>query len=159
MTRFDAPFVPRRATAGRICIITFPGSAPLCPCALLIRKMPAFCSRIFSPSLKTFVLLCGLRGESKSILQPNHRRGIGAPRGGTSLTHSGSAPLRPTCIPSALRVSLRLGVVRSRWASWSSKPVAGRVAGRGGFDSHPLSPAFGRQTADHVVCCLSSVVS
>jgi hypothetical protein len=30
----------------------------------------------------------------------------------------------------------------SRWASWSSKPVAGRVAGRGGFDSHPLSPIF-----------------
>ncbi len=26
----------------------------------------------------------------------------------------------------------------SRRASWSSKPVAGRVAGRGGFDSHPL---------------------
>ena len=44
-----------------------------------------------------------------------------------------------------LRLSLhmlRMGVVRSRWASWSSKPVAGRVAGRGGFDSHPLSPKF-----------------
>lgn len=37
-------------------------------------------------------------------------------------------------------IILALGVVRSRWASWSSKPVAGRVAGRGGFDSHPLSP-------------------
>ena len=31
-----------------------------------------------------------------------------------------------------------VGVVKSRRASWSSKPVAGRVAGRGGFDSHPL---------------------
>lgn len=41
--------------------------------------------------------------------------------------------------PCATRV-LCMGVVRSRWASWSSKPVAGRVAGRGGFDSHPLSP-------------------
>jgi hypothetical protein len=29
----------------------------------------------------------------------------------------------------------------SRRASWSSKPVAGRVAGRGGFDSHPLPQA------------------
>ena len=35
-----------------------------------------------------------------------------------------------------------MGVVKSRWASWSSKPVAGRVAGRGGFDSHPLSPIY-----------------
>ncbi len=34
-----------------------------------------------------------------------------------------------------------LGVAGSRWASRSSKPVAGRVAGRGGFDSHPL-PLF-----------------
>jgi membrane-associated protease RseP (regulator of RpoE activity) len=33
-----------------------------------------------------------------------------------------------------------MGVVRSRWASWSSTPVAGRVAGRGGFVSHPLPP-------------------
>jgi hypothetical protein len=39
-----------------------------------------------------------------------------------------------------------VGVVRSRWASWSSKPVAGRVAGRGGFDSHPLSPRFLNET-------------
>ena len=43
-----------------------------------------------------------------------------------------------SCNPSCLRLSLHVGVVRSRWASWSSKPVAGRVAGRGGFDSHPL---------------------
>ena len=34
------------------------------------------------------------------------------------------------------------GVVGSRWAPRSSKPVAGRVAGRGGFDSHPLPPDF-----------------
>ena len=33
-----------------------------------------------------------------------------------------------------------MGVVGSRWAPRSSKPVAGRVAGRGGFDSHPLPP-------------------
>ena len=32
------------------------------------------------------------------------------------------------------------GVVGSRWAPRSSKPVAGRVAGRGGFDSHSLPP-------------------
>jgi hypothetical protein len=36
------------------------------------------------------------------------------------------------------RLCLLPGVVKSRRASWSSKPVAGRVAGRGGFDSHPL---------------------
>ena len=47
------------------------------------------------------------------------------------------------CQASPLRLSLHVGVVRSRWASWSSTPVAGRVAGRGGFDSHPLSPTFG----------------
>jgi hypothetical protein len=35
------------------------------------------------------------------------------------------------------------GVVGSRWAPRSSKPVAGRVAGRGGFDSHPLPPSTG----------------
>ena len=35
-------------------------------------------------------------------------------------------------------IMLVMGLVRSRWASWSSKPVAGRVASRGGFDSHPL---------------------
>jgi hypothetical protein len=34
------------------------------------------------------------------------------------------------------------GVVGSRWAPRSSKPVAGRVAGRGGFDSHPLPPLY-----------------
>ena len=39
-----------------------------------------------------------------------------------------------------------MGVVKSRWASWSSKPVAGRVAGRGGFDSHPLSPILGNRS-------------
>jgi hypothetical protein len=33
-------------------------------------------------------------------------------------------------------------VVRSRRASRSSKPAAGRVAGRGGFDPHPLPPVF-----------------
>jgi hypothetical protein len=33
-----------------------------------------------------------------------------------------------------------LGVVESWWAPRSSKPVAGRVAGRSGFDSHPLPP-------------------
>jgi hypothetical protein len=46
----------------------------------------------------------------------------------------------PACQASPLRLSLHMGVVRSRWASLSSKLVAGRVAGRGGFDSHPLSP-------------------
>ena len=35
-----------------------------------------------------------------------------------------------------------MGVVGSRWAPRSSKPVAGRVAGRGGFDSHPLPPYY-----------------
>lgn len=30
------------------------------------------------------------------------------------------------------------GVDESRWAPRSSKPVAGRVAGRGGFDPHPF---------------------
>ena len=35
-----------------------------------------------------------------------------------------------------------LGVVGSRWAPRSSKPVAGRVAGRGGFDSHPFPLSF-----------------
>jgi membrane-associated protease RseP (regulator of RpoE activity) len=35
-----------------------------------------------------------------------------------------------------------LGVVGSRWVPRSSKPVAGRVAGRGGFDSHPFPPYF-----------------
>ncbi len=35
---------------------------------------------------------------------------------------------------------IRTGVVGSRWAPRSSKPVAGRTAGRGGFDSHPLPP-------------------
>ncbi len=33
---------------------------------------------------------------------------------------------------------IRPGVVGSRWAPRSSKSVAGRVAGRSGFDSHPL---------------------
>jgi hypothetical protein len=45
-----------------------------------------------------------------------------------------------TCQSSSLRLSLHPGVVKSWRASWSSKPVAGRVAGRGGFDSHPLPP-------------------
>jgi hypothetical protein len=30
------------------------------------------------------------------------------------------------------------GMDESRWALRSSKPLAGRVAGRGGFDSHPF---------------------
>jgi hypothetical protein len=46
-------------------------------------------------------------------------------------------------------------VVRSRWASWSSTPVAGRVAGRGGFVSHPLPllirPDDGLQTIVHFI--------
>ena len=33
-----------------------------------------------------------------------------------------------------------LGVAGSRWAPRSSKPAAGRSAGRGGFDSHPPPP-------------------
>jgi hypothetical protein len=52
------------------------------------------------------------------------------------------------CQASPLRLSLHVGVVRSRWASWSSTPVAGRVAGRGGFDSHPLSPILWRARKD-----------
>ena len=35
-----------------------------------------------------------------------------------------------------------MGMDRSRWASRSSKPVAGRIAGRGGFDPHPFPPIF-----------------
>jgi hypothetical protein len=62
--------------------------------------------------------------------------------------------LNPTlslpCASTLHRVSLRAGVVRSRWVSWSSKPVAGRVAGRGGFDSHPLPPMFERWTINIV---------
>ena len=34
----------------------------------------------------------------------------------------------------------KMGVDESRWAPRSSKPLAGRVAGRGGFDSHALPP-------------------
>lgn len=41
----------------------------------------------------------------------------------------------------ALKVILKLGMVRSWWASRSSTPVSGRVASRGGFDSHPF-PLF-----------------
>ncbi len=41
--------------------------------------------------------------------------------------------------PYTRKVSLPiLGVVGPRWAPRSSKSVAGRYAGRGGFDSHPL---------------------
>jgi len=39
-------------------------------------------------------------------------------------------------------ICLDTGVVGSRWAPRSSKPVAGRVAGRGGFDSHALPPCI-----------------
>ena len=46
------------------------------------------------------------------------------------------------CKTSPLRLSLSPGVVRSRRASRSSTPVAGRVAGRGGFDPHPLPPVL-----------------
>ena len=38
------------------------------------------------------------------------------------------------------RGMLNPGVVESRWVPRSSKPVAGRYAGRGGFDTHPLPP-------------------
>lgn len=48
--------------------------------------------------------------------------------------------LRISCQTFQLRVSLSAGVVRSRWASRSSTPAAGRNAGRGGFDPHPLPP-------------------
>ncbi len=48
-----------------------------------------------------------------------------------------------SCNPFLIAVCLTsVGVVESRWAPRSSKPVAGRVAGRGGFDSHPLPPLF-----------------
>jgi hypothetical protein len=39
-------------------------------------------------------------------------------------------------------LEFREGVVGSRWAPRSSKPVAGCTAGRGGFDSHPLPPSY-----------------
>ncbi len=42
-----------------------------------------------------------------------------------------------------------MGVVGSRWAPRSSKPVTGRVAGRGGFDSHPLPPLFSTLNVMH----------
>ena len=42
--------------------------------------------------------------------------------------------------PLILCDTIYLGVDKSRWASRSSKPVAGRFAGRGGFDSHPFPP-------------------
>ncbi len=66
----------------------------------------------------------------------NLRRGRRKERNSTTLIHSDKC----SCNPSLLRLSLFVGVVRSRWVSWSSTPVAGRVASRGGFDSHPLSP-------------------
>ena len=45
--------------------------------------------------------------------------------------------------PYTRKVSLPiLGVVGPRWAPRSSKSVAGRYAGRGGFDSHPLLPTI-----------------
>jgi hypothetical protein len=60
---------------------------------------------------------------------------IDAFRHWTPGTHKLDSLRLPILQPSIMLVS---GVVRSRWASWSSKPVAGRVASRGGFDSHPL---------------------
>jgi len=36
------------------------------------------------------------------------------------------------------KVILKVGMARSWWASRSSTPVSGRVASRGGFDSHPF---------------------
>jgi hypothetical protein len=51
-----------------------------------------------------------------------------------------------SCQSSRLGVSLSPGVVRSRRASRSSKPAAGRVAGRGGFDPHPLPPFLCRSS-------------
>jgi hypothetical protein len=53
-----------------------------------------------------------------------------------------SIELRISCFSRSLRVCLPAGVVRSRRASRSSKPAAGRVAGRGGFDPHPLPPIY-----------------
>ena len=50
------------------------------------------------------------------------------------------AGLFSSCQSSCLRVSLLAGVVKSRWASRSSTSVTGRVASRGGFDSHALPP-------------------
>jgi glutaredoxin len=41
-------------------------------------------------------------------------------------------------------VFLTAGMAESWWAPRSSKPVAGRVAGRGGFDSHPFPPVLNR---------------
>lgn len=40
-------------------------------------------------------------------------------------------------------VFLTLGVDESRWIPRSSKSVAGRYAGRGGFDTHPFPPFIG----------------
>src|SRR5258706_4066094 len=42
-----------------------------------------------------------------------------------------------TCISLSPRLCLQVGVVRSRWISWSSKPVAGRVLGCGRVHFHP----------------------
>ena len=58
----------------------------------------------------------------------------------SELMESRDREINLTCNPLLIRLSLYAGVVRSRWVSWSSTPVAGRVASRGGFDSHPLSP-------------------
>jgi hypothetical protein len=60
----------------------------------------------------------------------------------TDLLHT---PCFLSCQTILLRLSLSLGVVRSRWASRSSTPAAGRFAGRGGFDPHPLPPLFSKQ--------------
>ena len=50
-------------------------------------------------------------------------------------------------------LSLRVGVVRSRWASRSSKSVSGRVASRGGFDSHPFpSNPIPQNQSEHHPC-------
>ncbi len=53
-------------------------------------------------------------------------------------------------------VCLGVGVVESRWAFRSSKPVTGRVAGRGGFDSHPFPP---KMTADGVIAPSAEIIS
>ena len=49
--------------------------------------------------------------------------------------------LQAACQTTMLAVCLvETGVDESRWAPRSSKPLAGRVAGRDGFDSHALPP-------------------
>ena len=47
------------------------------------------------------------------------------------------SPSLAVCL-SNRRARNAMGVVGPRWVPRSSKPAAGRDAGRGGFDSHPL---------------------